>query len=79
MSLLLTLVGLLARGDPDPLVVSPVWTRTGGVATVEVAIPNNPDLIGMKFHAQWLIPDASPATTRVLEITVQRQDPFRGW
>jgi hypothetical protein len=51
-----------------------------GVATVHVSIPNNPALIGMTFHAQWLIGGPRRwSTSRVLAIEIQPIDPRRGW
>jgi hypothetical protein len=50
-----------------------------GVATAQIAIPDDPALLGMIFHAQWLVPDlARPyATTRVLECQIGIGPDFR--
>lgn len=51
-----------------------------GVATELVSIPNVTDLIGTRFHAQWLIGGPRRwSTSRVLEIEIQAVDPHRGW
>ncbi len=47
-----------------------------GAATVELAIPNDPTLVGTAFHAQWLVLDGPEglrpkASTRILRVEIQ--------